>query len=232
MRYKALATDYDGTIAHHGLVEPATVDALCRLKESGRKLLLVTGRELPDLFKVFSEVQMFHRVVAENGALIYDPGRDTQHLLADPPPPSFAEHLRQLGVKHLSVGRVIVAAQEMDSGLVQKAIEECGVPLEVIPNKGDLMVLPSGVNKATGLRTVLEEFDFDASAVVGVGDAENDAVFLDICGFSVAVANALPWLKERVDWVTPGDHGQGIRQLVRALVENDLAGVAVQPVAR
>lgn len=232
MRFKALATDYDGTIAHHGIVEPATVDALCRLKESGRKLLLVTGRELPDLFNVCSEVQMFHRVVAENGALIYDPERDTQRLLADPPPPKFAEHLRQLGVKHLSVGRVIVATQEMDSGLVQKAIDECDVPLQIIPNKGDIMILPAGVNKATGLHTVLEEFDFDCSAVVGVGDAENDAAFLDICGFSVAVANALPWLKERVDWVTPGDHGQGIRQLVRALVESDLAGVAVQHATR
>ena len=88
MRFKALATDYDGTIAHHGLVDPATVDALCRLKESGRKLLLVTGRELPDLSKVFSEVQMFHRIVAENGALIYDPENGDQRLLADPPPPA------------------------------------------------------------------------------------------------------------------------------------------------
>src|SRR3954447_17827383 len=113
MRFKALATDYDGTIAHHGMVDPATVDALCRVKESGRKLLLVTGRELPDLFKVFSEVRMFHRVVAENGALIYDPDHDDQRVIADRPPASFAEHLRQLGVKHLSVGRVIVATQEM-----------------------------------------------------------------------------------------------------------------------
>ena len=227
MRFKALATDYDGTIAHHGMVDPATVDALCRLKESGRKLLLVTGRELPDLSNVFSEVQMFHRVVAENGALIYDPENGDQRLLADPPPAAFAEHLRQLGVKHLSVGRVIVATQEMDSGLVQKAMDDCEMPLHVIPNKGDLMILPAGVNKATGLGAVLEEFDFDASAVVGVGDAENDAIFLDICGFSVAVKNALPWLKERVDWVTPGDHGQGVRQLVRALLQDDLAGVAL-----
>ena len=232
MRFKALATDYDGTIAHHGIVDPATVDALCRVKESGRKLLLVTGRELPDLFKVFSEVQIFHRVVAENGAVIYDPERDEQRALADPPPPSFAERLRELGVKRLSVGRVIVATQEMDSGLVQKAIEECDVQLQIIPNKGDIMILPASVNKATGLQTALKDFDFDASAVVGVGDAENDAVFLDICGLSVAVANALPWLKERVDWVTPGDHGQGIRQLVRGLVESDLAGVALQGAAR
>src|SRR3954454_6980050 len=140
MRFKALATDYDGTIAHHGLVDPATVDALCRLKESGRKVLLVTGRELPELSKVFSEVQLFHRIVAENGALIYDPETGDQRALADPPPPIFAERLRQRGVKRLSVGRVIVAAQEMDLGLVESTIQECELALEVIPNKGDIMI--------------------------------------------------------------------------------------------
>src|SRR3954471_22245687 len=102
MRFKALATDYDGTIAHHGMVDPATVDALCRLKESGRKLLLVTGRELPDLSNVFSEVQMLHRTVAGNGALIYDPETEDHRLLADPPPKILAERLRERGVKHLS----------------------------------------------------------------------------------------------------------------------------------
>ena len=232
MKFKALATDYDGTIAHHGLVDPATVDALCRLKESGRKLLLVTGRELSDLSKVFSEVQMFHRIVAENGALIYNPETGEQRLLADPPPPIFAERLRHRGVKHLSVGRVIVAAQEMDLGLVEAAIHECDLPLQIIHNKGDVMVLPASTNKATGLRAVLLELGLEVSELVGVGDAENDAVFLDICGCSVAVANALPWLKERVDWVTPGDHGQGIRQLVRELIANDLAGVALHGAAR
>ena len=232
MRFKALATDYDGTIAHHGLVDPATVDALCRLKESGRKLLLVTGREIPELSKVFSELQMFHRIVAENGALIYEPETGKQRMLADPPPPIFAERLRQRGVKRLSVGQVIVATQQMDLGLVEAAIHECQLPLEVILNKGDVMILPCGTNKATGLRAVLPESELDISEVVGIGDAENDAAFLEVCGCSVAVANALPWLKERVDWVTPGDHGQGIRQLVRELIANDLAGVALQGAAR
>src|SRR5690348_7569662 len=120
MRFRALATDYDGTIAHHGMVDPATVDALCQLKESGRKLLLVTGRELPDLFNVFSEVDLFDRVVAENGALLYNPETEEQRALATPPPSGFADCLRRLGVKSLSVGRVILATQEIYSGVVEQ----------------------------------------------------------------------------------------------------------------
>src|SRR5262245_3968957 len=49
MRYLALACDYDGTIAHHGRVDDDTLAALRRVRASGRKLLLVTGRELDDL---------------------------------------------------------------------------------------------------------------------------------------------------------------------------------------
>ena len=50
MRYLALASDYDGTLARDGLMEEATVTALTRLRNSGRKLLMVTGRQLEDLF--------------------------------------------------------------------------------------------------------------------------------------------------------------------------------------
>ena len=74
MRFLALACDYDGTLAHHGRVEASTIAAWKECAQSGRKLLLVTGRELDDLRSVFAEVDLFDGVVAENGALLYDPG--------------------------------------------------------------------------------------------------------------------------------------------------------------
>src|SRR5262249_6054210 len=73
LRFKALATDYDGTLADDGKVSPDTLAALRRAKKSGRRLVLVTGRELEDLMRTFGEVQLFDIVVAENGALLYTP---------------------------------------------------------------------------------------------------------------------------------------------------------------
>ncbi len=73
MRYHALACDYDGTLAHHGKVNDETVTALERLRSSGRRLIMVTGRELDDLQQNFSRLELFDRVVAENGALLYCP---------------------------------------------------------------------------------------------------------------------------------------------------------------
>lgn len=49
MRYCAVSCDYDGTLASAGRVRKETVAALERVRASGRRLLLVTGRQLPDL---------------------------------------------------------------------------------------------------------------------------------------------------------------------------------------
>src|SRR5262245_8852862 len=107
MRYFALATDYDGTLAHDGLVSPGTVEALERLCETGRKLILVTGRELPDLMRAFSRLDMFDYVVAENGALLYQPSTREEQPLGEAPPAILVSTLRQAGITPLSVGRVI-----------------------------------------------------------------------------------------------------------------------------
>src|SRR5262245_23768050 len=81
MRYYALATDYDGTIATNGLVDPPTVEALQSVLATGRYLILVTGRELPDLQRACEHLELFELVVAENGALLYRPSNKTKMIL-------------------------------------------------------------------------------------------------------------------------------------------------------
>ncbi len=222
MRYFALACDYDGTLAEHGRVSDATVAALVRVRASGRKLLLVTGRQLDDLIGVFPQVQLFDRVVAENGGVLYDVGTREVQSLAEKPPDEFARELERRGVSPVSVGRVIVATWEPHGHTVFEVIREQNLELQVIFNKGAVMVLPSGVNKATGLLRALETLKLSRHNTVGIGDAENDHAFLAACECGVAVANALGSVKARVDWVTPSDHGNGVIELIDRLIASDL----------
>jgi HAD superfamily hydrolase (TIGR01484 family) len=222
MRYLALACDYDGTLATDGRVDARTLRALERARASGRRLLLVTGRQLDDLQSVFSRLDLFDRVVAENGALLYRPSTREETMLAEPPPEAFIAALRERGIDSLSVGRVIVATWQPHETAVLAAIRDLGLEWQVIFNKGAVMALPSGVNKATGLAAALEELGLSARNTVGIGDAENDQAFLSACGCAVAVANALPMLKERADWVTVGDHGAGVVELIEKLLADDL----------
>jgi HAD superfamily hydrolase (TIGR01484 family) len=221
MRYLALATDYDGTLASHGRVEPETIDAVRRLAATGRKLILVTGRRVDDLIRVFPEVAIFDRVVAENGPLIYRPRLGETRVLSQPPSAAFVEELRRRGVQPLTVGQVFVATEQPNERAVLDVIGDLGLDLQVILNKGAVMVLPASVDKATGLRAALEELGLSARDVVGMGDAENDEAFLAMCGSAVVVANALDSLKARADHVTTGENGSGVRELIDSLISKD-----------
>lgn len=228
MRYLALATDYDGTLAHHGEVEAKTLDALRRLAATGRKLVLVTGRQVDDLGRVFPEVVIFDRVVAENGALIYRPRERELRKLAEPPTPNFIEALRRRGVDPLFVGQVVVATLEPNEKLALDVIRELGLELEIIFNKGSVMILPPGVNKATGLKLALDELGISADRVVSVGDAENDHALIAVSGYGVAVANAVDSLKAEADLVTSGRAGDGVREIIESLINDDLRSVDPQ----
>jgi hydroxymethylpyrimidine pyrophosphatase-like HAD family hydrolase len=222
MRYLALACDYDGTLAHRGRVDDSTIDALRRLLASGRKLVLVTGRELPDLQNCFPHLELFTWLVVENGALLYNPATRETRTLADPPPPRFVETLTRRGVAPLSTGRVIVATWHPHETIVLETIRDLGLELQVIFNKDAVMVLPAGVNKASGLGVALKDMGLSPHNVVAIGDAENDHALLAQCELGVAVDNAVPALKEVADIVTEGDHGAGVRELIEQLVASDL----------
>lgn len=232
MRYLALATDYDGTLAHNGRVDDPTLAALDRVRASGRKLILVTGRELPDLRTVFGHLEKFDRVVAENGALVLDPATGKEKVLAEPPPPPLLDQLRARGVGPISVGRSIVATWEPHEKTVVEVIHDLGLEMQVIFNKGAVMVLPSGVNKATGLKAALKELGLKPDQVVAVGDAENDHALLDLCGCGAAVSNALPMLRARAEIDLKADHGAGVAELIDMLLADDLAGCAAKADAR
>jgi hydroxymethylpyrimidine pyrophosphatase-like HAD family hydrolase len=224
MRYHALACDYDATLASGGHVARETVNALARVRASGRRTQLVTGRRLDDLLAVFPEVGLFDRVVAENGALVHVPATGATRALAEAPPPELLEALRAAGVSPLFVGRVIVATERPNDTVAAQVIGRLGLDWQVILNREAVMLLPTRVDKASGLTAALEELSLSARNVVAIGDAENDERLLACCGCGVAVANAVPTLKRHARLVTAGASGAGVVELVELLVASDLAG--------
>jgi hypothetical protein len=71
MRYLVLATDYDNTLASEGRISGAARAALERLRASGRRAILVTGRRLDDLLRVCACGDLFdygHNVLIAGGS--------------------------------------------------------------------------------------------------------------------------------------------------------------------
>lgn len=221
MRYKALATDYDSTLAEAGKVARTTLEALSRVRDSGRKLILVTGRELPDLQRVFPGLRLFDRVIAENGALLFNPASGEQVLLCEPLPAEFVSALRSKRVP-FQQGRVVLATDMEHQSLVAETIGRLRLDLHIVLNKGSVMVLPDAVDKLTGLERALAELHLSLESLVGIGDAENDRAFLSVCGCGVAVANALPEIRDLAAIVTDLPAGRGVVELIDQLLANDL----------
>ncbi len=217
MKWKALATDYDGTIAFEGQVDDLTLAALERARTAGLRLILVTGREISDLSNIFVHSALFDRIVAENGAVLQHPEAASLRTLAPAPPPDLLTALTARAVP-ISVGHSIVATVEPYEGVVRETLRELGLDWHLVFNKGSVMVLPKGVSKSTGLAAALAELRLSSSHVIGVGDAENDVAFLEMCGLPVAVANALPAVRQVAAFVTQGARGAGVAELIERLL--------------
>ncbi|MFP5418219.1 MAG: HAD-IIB family hydrolase [Gammaproteobacteria bacterium] len=222
MRYLALATDYDGTLSSDDSMAEQTVHALERLRTSGRRVILVTGRRLDDLLAVCPCTQLFDRIVAENGAIVYDPASREETRLANPPSKLLVQTLQARGVAPLEIGQVLVATHAPHRATVQDVIWDLGLEAQVIGNRGAVMVLPAGVNKATGLEHALQKLGLSRHEVVGIGDAENDHSFLARCECAVAVANAAPSIKQIAAFVTAAENGNGVVELIDELIDDDL----------
>jgi phosphoglycolate phosphatase (TIGR01487 family) len=219
-RYSLLVCDYDGTLATGETAGSQIIEALTSASDAGTKLVLATGRELPDIRRVLPEIELFQWVVAENGAVLFEPATGVKEVLGTSPPESFFQEIRRRGIGAVARGDVIAAIHSRHAAVLNETICALGLPYHVILNKNSAMVLPSGVDKGTGVAMVLESMGVSTKETIAVGDGENDEDLFRIAGFRVAVANAVPELKACADMVTTSENGAGVMELIDALLES------------
>jgi 3-deoxy-D-manno-octulosonate 8-phosphate phosphatase KdsC-like HAD superfamily phosphatase len=169
-------------------------------------------------------MELFDCVVLENGGVLYSPSKRQTTVLCPPASLDLARELEKRGVEPVLKGQAILATRRPHEVLVLEAIRDLGLELQIIFNGDAVMVLPSGVNKGSGLKAALREMGLSAHEVVGVGNAENDHSFLDICACAVAVDNAVAAIRAKVDFCTRGADGSGVAELIDELVTTDLSG--------
>ena len=204
--FRAVAIDFDGTLTEGGPPSALVLSAVDSARSLGLRLLLVTGRTLPDLCQVFPDVHdHFDVTVAENGAVLR--AGDGHRRLATPVDPELAKALQGRHIA-VQVGEVILACDAVYDAVVFEEIRRLDLDCQLIRNRGALMVVPAGVTKASGLGAGLRELGLSAHSTIAIGDAENDLALLETCELGVAVANAVPVVRQRADLVL--DHADGV----------------------
>ncbi len=211
--FQVLAADYDGTLTNGATPGAAVLDAIAEARRDGRRVVLVTGRILAELRHAFAGVDdHFDAIVAENGAVLTGPAGHRR--LAAPVAPALEDALTRRAVP-VRAGEVLLACDAAHGVAVAEEIHRLGLDCQVMYNRAALMVLPAGVSKGTGLSEALADLAVSPHSAIGVGDAENDHALLEACELGVAVANAVPSLKERADVVLDEPDGAGVASLLR-----------------
>lgn len=76
-------------------------------------------------------------------------------------------------------------------------------------------VLPLGTSKGKGLRWLLRELGVPETAVLAVGDGENDIEMLQMAGVGVAMGNAHPNVKAIADTAVATNDDAGVAQAIQ-----------------
>ncbi|MGA2509899.1 MAG: HAD hydrolase family protein [Candidatus Acidiferrales bacterium] len=217
MKFRALAIDYDGTIALDGVLNPDVRAAIGEARARGLVVVLVTGRILSDLLRVAGRLDFLDAIVTENGAVLSFPNGSSR-LIGQPPPADFLEELRRRGVE-FTFGQCVVEADASVAPQILAVIREMELPLLLLFNRGRLMVLPQGVSKGVGLRAALSALRLSVHNAIGIGDAENDHDLLATCEIGVAVSWGSETLKRNADQVLEGAGPQAVAGYLRRTID-------------
>ena len=76
----------------------------------------------------------------------------------------------------------------------------------------------AGVDKASGIARVGQTLGVNPANMVAVGDSYNDLPMLEACGFSVAMGNAPPEVKDAAEFVAPSVAEDGLSVAIKEYV--------------
>jgi hydroxymethylpyrimidine pyrophosphatase-like HAD family hydrolase len=211
---RVLALDFDGTIAVNDTIDVDVAAAIQEARGAGLLVVLVTGRSLHDLDALFCSPPPFDAIVAENGAVLRLPKLPSSIMLCQGPDPRFLAELGRRGIPHHH-GQCLVDADAGAAPQVVEIIRRLGLPLAITFNVSQLLVLPHGVSKASGLREALWRLRTSVHNAIAVGNAENDHELLQVCEIGAAVAWGSEELRRSADEIVPGDEPSAVASYIR-----------------
>jgi len=240
----AAALDLDGTvIGPDENISPAVHEAIVRLAERIH-VFIATGREPADVLRYANELGLKTPPLCDGGANILDPIQGVSTWAA-PLGPVNAEavvtRLREMGSAFVATHAsgtastfddvpdwdlIRVSALDLDEDTADALATEFRrnkdmyVIKAVLPYNGLWAVdfTLAGVDKASGIARVGQTLGVNPTNTVAVGDSYNDLPMLEACGFSVAMGNAPPEVKDAAEFVAPSVAEDGLAVAINEYV--------------
>lgn len=237
---KYLFFDYDGTLAHGGVISEKNKEYLAKARAAGHKIFLNTGRSKANMpSHVLAEIP-FDGIICGGGYMEYEGRVLFEEHIPLPMLEGSLRYAKEADRYILYEGVENVYCNRPDDGELD--IYEClplGEHLRItnITVEGSLAdadkamfcdckicecssyfeLMPKGIDKATGLRFMEEQLGVPYEDIIVFGDSENDLEMLRYAKTSVIMNHAPAELSPYADLRTDSDENgvaEGIEKLL------------------
>jgi phosphoglycolate phosphatase (TIGR01487 family) len=226
-RIKVFAIDIDGTITENGggMVHLPAIENLRYLERLGYKIIYVSGRSSVEAYilSVFSGTTKI--AVGENGgAVTLSPQEHI--LLADKENCLKGYEILKQNIEGAKIKPVfprfteIVLLRTFDIAEGQKILNEHNLDLHLSDSGYAFHINERRVDKARGLKKVLDILNVTPAETVAIGDSQTDIPLFDLCGYSIALNHAEENVKARARYVVSGKEGEGLIDAIEYIALN------------
>ena len=109
----------------------------------------------------------------------------------------------------------IVVDEEQTSSVTQRINQDFAGRLNAVTSGyGAIDLLPRGIHKGWGLRSLMERWKIDADQIMAFGDSENDLEMLELAGYSFAMENGEEKVKRMAKYIAPSNDETGVLQVL------------------
>ena len=226
LAYKAFVLDIDGTIVDYdGLLNLEAVHSIRWLRKLGYEVLLASGRGPWDTFYLGVFLGCTRVAVCENGGVLMTSPSDMK-IYTDKSKSLEAYDLlcrnfEDVRVKPVSARLTeVVLLRTFDLSEGQKVIDGSKIPVRINDSKFAYHLTRDGINKSVALSEALRYLGINPKETVVIGDSETDVPMFELCGYSLAVANAPESVKSKANHTCSEEIGDGAVEAISYCVDN------------
>ncbi len=223
-KLSAIVTDIDGTITHED--RKLHLKAIEKLRELKVPVILATGNTACFTRAAAKLIGTSEMIIAENGGVILTDEGEILNV-----PQDFKEKC-ELVYRFLSK---YFELEKLDAKLRRSEIavrrnfnvnkareilrnsELSSLDIDLVDSGYAIHIKSKKVNKGIGLKKLLEIVGLNAEEIAAFGDSENDIEVFRVAGYSIAVANAVPQLKQIANYIAKRERGDGFIEGVEHL---------------
>ncbi len=207
-----IVLDYDRTVTDQSLrFDERILEPLTKVRESGVKVALVTGREWGSIYPL---KEWFDAIAFENGALVY--AKNKKYKYYTQKNDVIKKLLIEQGIKY-TAGEVILSISLQDFNSHHQLFEKLN-DVEYIKNIGSVMILPNGINKGSAIQKIMKLLNILENYSLAIGDGENDIDMFRAAKYRVSIENSVKELKDISDLCIHKEASEGVLEFLNRIL--------------